>query len=249
MPLYFSMDEDHKLTKDEKKALRKLEWQAEAAAEVRNTKIKKLATWIGAILVILVVVFVLFQTATSSPSTPTLKIAPVSARDIKKGNPKAKLTLIEYADFECSACAVYHPVVNQILNNYKNKIYYVYRMFPLEQSHPNAFVSAQAAYAAYKQGAFFNYDDMLYGKQTEWATLQDPITAFADYATLLNLNVDKFKTDMNSAQTKKYIQDSEDQALKEGINYTPSFFINGNLIQNPNDYTGFKKLIDDALSK
>jgi protein-disulfide isomerase len=54
---------------------------------------------------------------------------------------------------------------------------------------------------------------------------------------------------MNAATTKKYVQASEDEATNEGINQTPSFFINGNLIQNPVDYAGFKQLIDDALSK
>jgi len=242
------MENDHKLTKDEKKALRKLEWQAEAKIEARNAKIKKIATWTGSILVILIVVFVLFESVTA-PTTPTLKITPVSARDISEGNPKAKVTLIEYADFQCPACAAYHPIVTQLLKNYGNKIFYVYRMFPLINAHPNAFVSAQAAYAAYKQGAFFTYDDLLYNKQGEWENLQDPTTAFADYATLLKLDVNKFKIDMNADQTKKYVQASEDEANNEGINSTPSFFINGNLIQNPTDYAGFKKLIDDQLSK
>ena len=173
------MDEDHKLTKDEKKALRKLEWQTQAKTETRNNKIKKFATWTGVILVILVVVFVLFESVTT-PTVPaqTIKIAPVSQRDIKTGNPKAKVTLIEYADFQCPACAVYHPIVDQLLNSYGNKILYVYRMFPLTNAHPNALISAQAAYAAYKQGAFFKYEDMLYSKQNECRTRQPrlPIT-------------------------------------------------------------------------
>jgi len=175
------MDEDHKLTKDEKKALRKIEWQEKERSETRNAKIKKISTWIGAILVILIVVFVLFESITT-PTTPTqtIKIAPVSARDIKTGNPKAKVTLLEYADFQCSACAVYHPIVNQLLSAYGNKINYVFRMFPLVNAHPNALTSAQAAYAAYKQNAFFAYGDILFNKQTEWSELQDPTTAFTE---------------------------------------------------------------------
>lgn len=244
------MEENHKLTKDEKKALRKLEWQKEAIIETRNAKIRKFATWGIAGLVILVVLFVLFQTVTSSSSSvPNIKIAPVNSRDISEGNPKAKVTLLEYADFQCPACAAYHPIVDQILKYYGNKVFYVYRMFPLVNAHPNAFISAQAAYAAYKQGAFFSYDDMLYGKQTEWADLQDPTTALTDYATLLKLDVTKFKVDMNAAQTKKYVQSSEDEATTEGINQTPSFFINGNFIQNPTDIAGFKQLIDNELAK
>jgi protein-disulfide isomerase len=247
--LYLPVDE-HRLTKKEKKELRKLEWQEKAKTEARNVRMKKFAIWGGVALIFLVVIGVLIA-AVSSPAAPTqnITIAPVSGRDITTGNPKAKVTLIEYADFQCPACAAYHPVVNQILDAYKNKIFYVYRIFPLEQTHQNALISAEAAYAAYRQGAFFSYDDLLFTKQTDWADLQDPKTAFADYATLLKLNVNKFKTDMNSSETQKYVKDSENEALSEGINSTPSFFINGKMIQNPNGYDDFKKLIDAALSK
>jgi protein-disulfide isomerase len=243
------MDE-HKLTKKEKKELRRLEWQDKAKTEARNAKIKKFSIWAGVILIVLIVGGVLVAAISSpSSSTPNITITPVSARDISEGNSKAKVTLVEYADFQCPACAAYHPVVNQLLDAYKNKIFYVYRMFPLEQAHPNALISAQAAYAAYKQGAFFSYDDLLFSKQNDWATLQDPTTVFTDYAKSLKLDMNKFTTDLNSDATKKYVKDSENQALTEGVNQTPSFFINGQLIQNPNSIDGFKTLIDAALKQ
>ena len=243
--------DDHKLTKKGKKELRKLEWQEKAKIEARSAKLKKFALWGGVVLIFLIVIGVLFATV-SSPTTPTtqnITIAPISARDISTGNPKAKVKLIEYADFQCPACATYHQVVNQLLDIYKDKVFYVYRMFPLEGAHPNALISAQAAYAADKQGAFFKYGDLLYGKQTEWATLQDPKTAFIDYAILLKLDSNKFKTDMVSSETQKYVKDSENEALSEGVNSTPSFFINGKIIQNPNNLADFQKLIDAALSE
>jgi protein-disulfide isomerase len=243
------MDE-HKPTKKEKKELRKLEWQEKAKTGARNAKIKKLAIWGGVALIFLIVIGVLIA-AVTSPTAPTqnITIAPVSARDISTGNPKAKVTLIEYADFQCPACAAYHPIVNQIIDTYKDRIFYVYRMFPLEQAHPNALISAQAAYAAYKQGAFFQYDDLLFNSQNDWADLGFPTATFTDYAKSLKLDVNKFTTDMNSSETQKYVKDSENEALSEGINATPSFFINGKMIQNPNGYADFQKLIDAELSK
>lgn len=244
------MDDNHKLTKKEKKELRKMEWQEKAKTQGRNAKIKKFSIWGGIILAFLVVGFVLLQVVTApTQSIQTINIAPVSARDISEGNPKAKVTLIEYADFQCPACAAYHPIVNQILSNYGNKIFYIYRIFPLSSVHQNAIISAQAAYAAYKQNAFFTYDDQLYAKQTEWADLQDPKTVFVDYAALLKLDTIRFKNDMLSNEAQKYVQDSENEALSEGINQTPTFFINGNVIQNPTGYDDFKKLIDAALNK
>lgn len=248
--IIFGMDENHKLTKKERKELKRQEWREIAKTQARNAKLKKFSIWGGVTLGFLIVIGVLIAFVSSpSTSTPNINIAPVSSRDISTGNSKAKVTLVEYADFQCPACAAYHPVVNQILDAYKDKIFYVYRMFPLEQAHPNAVISAQAAYAAYRQGAFFKYDDALYGKQTEWADLQDPKTAFADYATLLKLDVNKFKTDMLSSETQKYVKDSENEALSEGINSTPTFFINGKMIQNPNNFDGFKALIDAALNQ
>jgi protein-disulfide isomerase len=248
--MIFAMDEDHKLTKKEKKELRRLEWQQKAKTETRNAKIKKFSLWGGITLVFLIVIGVLIA-AVSSPANPTqnITIAPVSNRDIATGNSKAKVTLIEYADFQCPACAAYHPVVNQLLDIYKDKLFYVYRMFPLEQAHPNALISAQAAYAAHKQGAFFNYDDLLYTNQNDWASSQDPQNTFVNYAQNLKLNVDKFKADMVSSEAQKYVKDSENEALSEGINQTPIFFINGKIIQNPNSLTDFQKLIDAALNK
>ena len=250
MPLYFPMDENHKLTKKERKELKRQEWREVAKTEARNAKLKKFSIWGGVILIFLIVAGGLIAAVTSpSTSIPIITIAPISARDISTGNPKAKVTLIEYADFQCPACAAYHPIVNQIIDAYKDKIFYVYRMFPLEQAHPNGLISAQAAYAAYEQGAFFKYDDILYGKQTEWVPLQDPKTAFTDYATLLKLDVNKFKTDLTSDNAQKYVKDSENEAQSEGINSTPSFFINGKIIQNPNSIDGFKTLIDAALNQ
>jgi protein-disulfide isomerase len=245
------MDDEHKLTKKEKKELRKLEWQGKAKNEARNAKMKKIAIWGGVALIFLIVIGVLIFAVSSSTfsTTSNITIAPVSSRDISTGNPKAKVVLIEYADFQCPACAAYHPVVNQILAAYKDRLFYVYRMFPLEQEHANALISAQAAYAAYKQGAFFSYSDQLFSNQDDWAMLQDPTNVFTTYAQNLKLDVNKFKTDMTSSDTQTYVKDSENQALSEGVNSTPSFFINGKLIQNPNNYDGFKQLIDAALNQ
>lgn len=242
---------EEKLTKQQKKELRKIEWQEKEKLAQRNAKVKKYGIWAGVVIAVALGILGLMWIVTTPTSAPTgqANIAPVSKRDITNGDQSAKVTLIEYADFQCPACAAYKPLVNQLLTDYKGKIYYVFRMFPLETPHPNAVISAQAAYAAYKQNAFLQMDDMLFTKQTEWATLSDPTTAFSDYAKLLKLDVDKFKTDMKSDEAKKYVKDSKNEALSEGINQTPTFFINGVQIQNPQSYDDFKKLIDKALAK
>lgn len=245
------MADEHKLTKKEKKELRKQEWQQKAESAKRNALYKKAGIIIGTVLVVVISIVGLVKLAGSSgPSSSSgISVPPVSKSDITKGDPKSKVTLIEYADFQCPACAAYHPLVNQLLADFNGKVFYVYRMFPLPTLHKNALISSQAGYAAYKQGKFFQMDDYLFNKQTEWADLSDPTTSFTDYAKLLKLDVNKFTTDMNSDEAKNYVADSENQATSAGVNATPTFFVNGRQITNPASYDEFKKIIQDELNK
>lgn len=141
------MDDDRKLTKREKKELRRLEWQEKAKLEQRNATVKKYSIWAGVVFIIAVVILGLVWLV-NAPSGPTssLSVPAISASDITEGNKTAKVTLIEYADFQCPACAAYHPFVNQLLSDFKDKIYYAYRMFPLTNIHKNAHISSQAGY-------------------------------------------------------------------------------------------------------
>jgi len=240
-----------KLTKKEKRELKKQEWQEKAEKEKRNALYKKVGTTAGVVVIVAISIVGLIKLAGSSgpSSTSVINVPPISKNDITKGNPKSKVTLIEYSDFQCPACAAYHSLVNQLLTDFNGKIYFVYRMFPLSAIHKNAIISAQAGYAAYKQAKFFEMDDYLFNKQTEWAELSDPTTAFTDYAKLLKLDTNKFKADMNSDEAKNYVADSQNQASSIGINATPTFFVNGKQITNPANYDEFKKVIQDELNK
>lgn len=242
---------EEKLTKNEKKELRKLEWQEIAKREQKNAKIKKYSIWAGAIAVIGLIIFGLYAIVTSPTTTTneTINIAPISTKDITKGNSKTKVQLVEYSDFQCPACASYYPLVRQLLDEYKDKIYFAYRIFPLTNIHPNSHISAQAAYAAKKQNNFFEMEELLFTNQKDWSSASDPSGIFMDYARELKLDVKKFQTDMNSDEAKKYVNDSESGALAEGINSTPTFILNEVKIKNPGSYEDFKKLIDNELNK
>lgn len=244
------MPEDQKLTKKEKKELRKLEWQEKAKLEQRNAQIKKYSIWAGAIALIVLIIAGLIMLV-SSPSSigtnQTANVAPVSAKDITNGQNKAKVTLIEYSDFQCPACAAYHPLIKQLLTEYEGKIYFVYRIFPLTRIHPNAKISSRAAYAAYKQNKFFEMSDLLFNGQKDWSNESDPSGIFIDYAESLELDAKKFEDDMNSNEAKNYVDAAENQATSEGINSTPTFILNGVKIKNPAGYDEFKKLIENEF--
>ena len=247
------MAEEHKLTKKEKKELRKMEWSDKAKLNERNAKIKKYSIWGGAIAIIVAVVAGLVWLVNYSPSSTTgttVTVAPISSRDMVRGNKNAKAKLIEYGDFQCPACGAYYPLVKQLLaDESTNNLQFVYRFFPLVNVHPNAFPADQAAYAAFKQGKFWDMYDLLYTNQNDWVNLPDPTQAFNDYAKKLGLDMTKFVADYSSAETKKYVQDSEDKSTSEGINSTPTFILNGTQITNPQSYADLKKLVNNQINK
>ncbi len=245
------MDNEHKLTKKEKKELRKLEWQEKAEKEKRNAMFKKVGIIIGVVLVVVISIAGLIKLASSSGSSSSLgiKVPPISKSDITKGNPEAKVTLIEYSDFQCSACAAYYPLIKQLFSDFGDKIYFAYRFFPLTSIHKNAMISSQAAYAANLQGKFFEMHDMLFQTQTSWVQTDSAAETFAAYAKKLGLDSDKFKKDMNSNEAKNYVANSQNQATAIGINSTPTFFVNGRQLINPRGYDEFKKIIDNELNK
>jgi protein-disulfide isomerase len=241
-----------KLTKKEKKELRKLEWQEKLAKQQQSQQLKKVGIWAGVVVIILAAVgfiFLLVNTSGSNTTTTSINVKPISSSDITKGNKNAKVTIIEYSDFQCPSCAAYHPWVNQLLQDFSNKIYFSYRFFPLTNAHQNAMISAQAGFAAYKQGKFFEMADMLFNNQSAWQGLADPTSVFAGYAQSLKLDLQKFKTDMNSDAAKNFIQGEYDEGLNAGITYTPSFILDGKLIQNPPTYDGFKTLVNNEINK
>ncbi|MCL5435304.1 MAG: DsbA family protein [Patescibacteria group bacterium] len=242
------MADEQKLTKKERKELRRQEWQEKAETQKRNALLKKWGIIIGVVLVVGLSVIGLIKLAGSSPSSSSsaINLPPVSKNDITKGDPKAKITLVEYADFQCPACAAYHPLVKQLLSEFGDKIYFAYRFFPLTSIHKNALISAQAAYAAKLQGKFFEMHDMLFETQASWAQSDSAADTFVAYAKKLGLDTDKFQKDMTSDETKNYVADSQNQASSIGINATPTFFVNGVQIANPRSYDDFKKIIQDA---
>ncbi len=237
-----------KPTKAEIKEARKLEWEERAKKEQRQTMFRKIAIWGGSILGIIAFVAILIWLASSpSKETSNITVAPISSKDIQTRSKGNKVTLIEYADFQCPACKSYHPVVNKINSDYKDRLLFVYRFFPLTSIHQNAMISAQAGYAAYLQGKFWEMHDLLFENQDDWAKASDPKSIFEAFAAKIGLNVDQFKKDIDSGNVKKFVTEEQNEGLNAGVSSTPTFVLNGKVISNPSGYDDFKKLIDDAL--
>jgi len=184
------------------------------------------------------------------PEVKKETILEITADDWIEGNPAAKAVLIEYLDFECPACGAYYPLVKKLRSEFSSEdLVIVTRYFPLP-GHVNGLPSALAAEAAGKQGKFFEMRDMLFEKQTEWGGKRlSGQTLFAPYATAIGLDIDRFNTDRGSDATKERVSRDRDNGLSIGVNSTPTFFLNGEKLQNPRSYEDFKMLVGAAILK
>jgi protein-disulfide isomerase len=216
-------------------------------------KTKEIVIWFAVIAVLIGGLWLLINAsnASVSPSAPTeiLNVPDVSKTDFIRGNPNAKVTLIEYADFQCPACAAMHATIKKLQEDFKNDLRLVYRFSPLTNIHQYSLISAQAVYAAGLQSKFWEMYDLIFENQDSWSISSDAKSIFTDYAKKLGLNLNKFNADIDSDSTKKFIIDEQNKGLDLGINSTPTIFLNGKQIQNPESYEDFKKLIQDEINK
>jgi len=172
------------------------------------------------------------------------------------GKKDSEVILIEYADFQCPGCAGSHPQIKAITEEYKDKIAFVFRNFPLTNAHPNARAAAAAVEAAGLQGKYWEMNNIIFENQENWkaANTDERDSLFTQYAIEAGVNKSKFENALTDANIGKKI--SFDQALgkKVKVTGTPSFFLNGsalgeavtnNVIQS--DGSQLKKLLDEAL--
>jgi protein-disulfide isomerase len=167
----------------------------------------------------------------------------ITDTDHRKGNPEAKLELVEYADFQCPACAANEPVVKRLLAENGDWINFAYRHLPLKSIHQNAVPSAHAAEAANLQGKFWEMKELLYANQNAWATLPDATGKFLEYAKQLGLDENKFIADMDSSDVRSRVESDYQTTQSLGLNSTPTFFVNGEKIANQPTYDKFLELL------
>ena len=153
------------------------------------------------------------------------------------------VTLVEFSDFQCPACGAYYAPVKQLVNDFKSDIVFVYRNFPLTNTHKNAQPAARAAEAAGLQGKYWEMHDMLFETQNDWSSSDSAQDIFVGYAKSLGLNVDQFTKDIDSDTVKNKIQSDVNDAGTLGISGTPTFFLNGVKLENPASFADFESLI------
>lgn len=173
----------------------------------------------------------------------------VTDTDYVSGPEDAPAVLVEYLDFECEACGAYFPLVERLKQDFPDDVRIVTRYFPLTM-HKNGMTSALAAEAAGQQGKFQEMHDLLFSEQKKWGrkASADP-ALFEEYARKLGLDMERFQKDVTSSAARERVARDISSGTNLGITGTPSFFLNGEKIDNPKSYEDFKVLVQAVLLK
>jgi protein-disulfide isomerase len=189
---------------------------------------------------------------TKSAANPTLKISKTETEKPGEivhvlGPADAVVTLEEFGDFQCPPCGRLSEPINQLQKQYNLRV--IYREFPLA-IHANAKNAAYAAEAAARQGRFWQMHDLLYREQAVWSKSTDARALFNAYAGMLQLDLDRFRKDMDSPEVEKKVELDQGRGTAIGVKNTPTIFLNNEAVpgpqSNPEQLTG---LVEAALKK
>jgi protein-disulfide isomerase len=142
-----------------------------------------------------------------------------------KGNPQANVYLVEFSDYQCSACKAVKPIVDQLTETYKDKLLFAYRHYPLDQ-HPHSQQVAEIAEAAGAQGKFWEMSDLLFAHQDTFAE-----SDISDFAKQLGIDESEIAKAISSGTYKQRVLDDKAAGDRLGINATPTFYLNGKKLE------------------
>ncbi len=226
---------------------------------------------IGIVLVIAVVGGALYYNSSKASPTPSNTNKPTNSTAAAKpspigipanapsganppeqmGSPNAAVTLEEFADFQCGACAGAHPTMNEIKSLYGSRIHFIYRNFPLEiAAHDKSYEAALAASAAGMQNKFWDMQNMLFSNQKAWTSDPTYKQIWKGYAQKIGLDMAKWENDMNGFGAKNRVEADIARGKAISITSTPTLFINGVSVSFADmKVESLKTLIDAELQK
>lgn len=171
---------------------------------------------------------------------------PVTDRDWQQGSEAARVTIIEYADFQCPYCAELAPALSRLRKEYPQDFRLVFRHFPLGSLHDKAHLAALAAEAAGAQGQFWGMHDVLYAQQLEWKKFNEQ--EFRDWLAIqareLGLDGEQFAADIANPDRVASLDQAYQEALGLGLDSTPAIAINGQYYEGIKDYWTLSSLIE-----
>ncbi len=175
------------------------------------------------------------------PEPPALVLNVSADDDPAVGPVNAKVTIVTFIDYQCSACAGFSPVIKKVASEFGQRVRLVVRDYPLMSIHPNAFNAALAANAAGRQGKYFEYGDLLYADQD---SLDD--ASLIKYAEQLGLDANKFRSDMTDPKNAEEVRKDMTDGDSYGVSGTPTIYING-VKHHGLSETRFRQAVEKAL--
>ncbi len=166
----------------------------------------------------------------------------VAATGPARGPTDAKVTIVEFSDFQCPYCGAAYTTVEQLMQQYAGKVKLVFRQFPLP-IHPQAEKAAEASLCAQDQGKFWEFYDLLFKNQKKL-----DVSDLKTYAASAGLDAAKFATCLDGGEKKKQVDLDLEAGQAAGVNGTPAFFINGVFLNGAMPIEEFKKVIDPELA-
>lgn len=174
---------------------------------------------------------------------PSIKVSlEVSKDDHVRGESNALVTLVEFSDFQCSFCNLFHPTIIQILDEYPDSVRWVYKHFPLDVIHPQARPAAEASECAAEQNKFWEFADALFENQSQLSS-----EYYSKLAAGLDLNVDTFNECVSNRKYKDRVEADYQLGIQLGVRGTPASFINGELLVGAIPYSSLQSAIEKAL--
>jgi Protein-disulfide isomerase len=164
------------------------------------------------------------------------------SRAPSKGPGEARVTLVEFVDYECPHCHAAQALMRQVLDSYPRQVRLCFKHFPLS-GHTNSRLAAEAAAAAQKQGKFWPYNDKV------WATADITPAVLEKIAKEVGLDVARWRGDMNSDEVKAAVTQDKSDGTALGIISTPTIYINGRKYTGRHDMESISDWVDEELGK
>ncbi len=242
------MNDEQQLTKKQRRELRRQEKLDEREKMAKKKTMNRIILWAVIVVILGGGIYGLTLLEDGTTSNEPILVDAVSASDHTKGATDAAVALIEYSDFQCPACRNYYQLFDQLAEEYSDSVTFVYRNFPLRAIHPNAQAAAEAAEAAALQGKFWEMYEQLFANQNTWAEESDPTDTFMSYAQDIGLDVEQFTADLESSTVTDKVNADYRSGTAAQVNATPTFFLNGEKLDNPTSIDDFRTEIDAAIA-
>jgi protein-disulfide isomerase len=160
------------------------------------------------------------------------------------GNPEAKLTLLEYGDYECPACIQAEPLVRHLVDAHPGGLCLIFRHFPLTEIHPNAEWAAEASEAAAAQDRFWPMHHLLFSQAHHLSP-----AALTGYAQSLGLDMNRFNAEMADRIYTQRVQEHRRAGEQSGLRATPAFFLNDQAVDVSFGFEKLEAAVQAALNE